>query len=234
MNLGTLLEQHREMYSWRNHIRFRGIAERCFFLMNAADDLDKALRRSQDQPAVVATALARLLTRGFCVAEYYGKGLPLPGAFAKKYLANCAYCHNLPCTCEEIRPEPKYGDVPVDQEHLSLNEIAAHLDHLYGEKNRAHGIFYMLGRLYSEISEIGIWGIDAPGRKQPNSVVYFKIAAELSDLIAWIIGIGNLLEVNLEQAWQEMYRNGCPKCNLARCDCGPYEKHEEELEFESA
>ncbi len=41
---------------------------------------------------------------------------------------------------------------------------------------------------------------------------------EMSDVLAWLGSLANLLDVDLERA-AARYANGCPKCGLIPCGC---------------
>ncbi len=45
-----------------------------------------------------------------------------------------------------------------------------------------------------------------------------KIELELSDLIAWIFSVANLLDIDVEKAVAR-YAGGCPKCGHIPCVC---------------
>ncbi len=72
-----------------------------------------------------------------------------------------------------------------------------------------------------------IWAVEEFGElaKAINRKSKNEIELELSDVIAWIFSIANLLDVDVESIL-DRYKNGCPKCSKIPCVC------EKEVSFE--
>ncbi len=45
-----------------------------------------------------------------------------------------------------------------------------------------------------------------------------EIELELSDVVAWIFSVANLLDIEMEEVLNR-YKNGCPKCGHIPCIC---------------
>jgi len=43
---------------------------------------------------------------------------------------------------------------------------------------------------------------------------------EISDVLAWLVSVANLVEVDIEAACQR-FAEGCPKCGVSPCRCPP-------------
>ncbi len=72
-----------------------------------------------------------------------------------------------------------------------------------------------------------IWTVEEFGElaKAINRKNGHEIELELSDVIAWIFSLANLLDIDVESIL-DRYKDGCPKCNKIPCIC------EKEVNFE--
>lgn len=46
-----------------------------------------------------------------------------------------------------------------------------------------------------------------------------SIKNEVADVIAWLLSLTNVLEIDAETTFIDKYGNGCPKCRKKLCDC---------------
>jgi NTP pyrophosphatase (non-canonical NTP hydrolase) len=46
-----------------------------------------------------------------------------------------------------------------------------------------------------------------------------KIGSEMADVIAWLVSVANLLNVDLESELMKKYSQVCPLCSSAPCTC---------------
>lgn len=46
-----------------------------------------------------------------------------------------------------------------------------------------------------------------------------NLEEELGDVLAWLVTIASLVEVDLERVAEERYGSGCPKCGATPCRC---------------
>lgn len=48
-----------------------------------------------------------------------------------------------------------------------------------------------------------------------------EIMVEISDVLAWLLSVANLLQVDIEEEFTNRYGDNCPKCGHKPCIC-PY------------
>ncbi|MEO0224974.1 MAG: MazG nucleotide pyrophosphohydrolase domain-containing protein [candidate division WOR-3 bacterium] len=79
------------------------------------------------------------------------------------------------------------------------------------------------------IKSVFIWTVEEIGElaKAINRKSLEDIELELSDVIAWIFSIANLLNIDVEKILKR-YERGCPKCLNIPCSC------KKEVNFEGA
>jgi len=46
-----------------------------------------------------------------------------------------------------------------------------------------------------------------------------KIGSEMADVVAWLVSVGNLLNIDLESELLKKYPKVCPICSSAPCAC---------------
>ena len=51
-----------------------------------------------------------------------------------------------------------------------------------------------------------------------------ELAAEMADVLAWLVTLANIRGIELEEAFLQKYGRGCPNCNAVPCTCDPAEK----------
>lgn len=232
MTLQALMEHFFELYGLRNRIFLSGLRKRIDFLNLAIADLQDAVRKEVGQEKL-KIALARVVSRIFCIAENF-INLPFVKAMARKYpLGHCSYCQKWPCQCPERRPEVLIRSSAHNEQMLwSLKEWCLHFDRLYGERNRTKGIENILNRLFKEVSELLTLQMSAshnlpvsqnvtePQRiKSSLHQIVEEFAFELADALAWTIAVANLLRIDLEKAVLDRYGDGCWCCKKKPCDC---------------
>ena len=81
----------------------------------------------------------------------------------------------------------------------------------YGERDRARGVERTFAWLVEEVGELS----RAMRHGEPDA-----IAAEASDVLAWLASLADQLGVDLDAAARR-YADGCPKCGARPCECGP-------------
>lgn len=81
---------------------------------------------------------------------------------------------------------------------------------MYYEKDVARGVDGTFMWLMEEVGELAaaLRGDD----KQAT-------AAEFADVLAWLVTIANVAEIDLTEAIQAKYGSGCPGCQLLVCTC---------------
>jgi NTP pyrophosphatase (non-canonical NTP hydrolase) len=92
---------------------------------------------------------------------------------------------------------------------MDINDLQALMRETYGARDRARGLDGTFRWLTEEVGELAraIRTGDAAERR-----------LELSDVVAWVVSVANLLEVDLDDAMAR-YADGCPKCRARPCVC---------------
>src|SRR5437870_2355180 len=95
---------------------------------------------------------------------------------------------------------------------MELSEFQRVIEATYLERDRARGVDGTFRWLVEEVGELAK-ALRAPGGGDPG-----ELAHEAADVLAWLVSVANLVEVDLERAAQR-YANGCPKCGEMPCMC---------------
>ena len=92
---------------------------------------------------------------------------------------------------------------------MDLNDIQALMRETYGARDHDRGVDGTFRWLTEEVGELAraIRNGDATERR-----------LELSDVVAWVASLANLLDVDLDRAMAR-YAEGCPKCHARPCAC---------------
>lgn len=212
------------LYGKRNSVFLPGLRVRIDFLNLAIGDLQEAIRKEEGM-SVISVALARVVSRIFCVVEHF-RELPLAAALARKYpLEHCSYCGQYPCQCQERRSNPSLASCPSEQQlQWGIAEWALHLNELYGSRNKEKGIENLLNRLFKEISELLSCSLQLVNATTTLTIAQIEeeYALELADAFAWTIAIANELGIDLERAVFGRYGNGCWRCKTIPCCCSSF------------
>lgn len=222
MTLQELMEHFFRMYERRNRIFLSSFGSRINFLNLALGDLQEAIRKEASAEHI-GVALARCVSRIFCIAESF-YNLPLVEVLARKYpKGRCTYCNRWPCRCQERRSDAGLALRPsAEQLQWSLGDWCTHFNSLYGLRNKSVGIENILNRLFKEVSELlSIEMMIASMTEATLDEIELEIALESADTLAWTIGVANFLGVDLEEAVLKRFVNdGCWKCHQPQCVCG--------------
>lgn len=98
---------------------------------------------------------------------------------------------------------------------MTLDELQQLIDRMYSRKDEARGVEGTFMWLMEEIGELA-----AALRESPKE----EVAKEFADVLAWLATIANVADINLTEAVQQKYGNGCPGCGRMVCECGEEEK----------
>jgi NTP pyrophosphatase (non-canonical NTP hydrolase) len=93
-------------------------------------------------------------------------------------------------------------------------QIAAFQDLIrrtYFERDAARGVDGSFRWLVEEVGELArtVRQADSAAREH-----------EVGDVLAWLVSVANLLEVDMERA-AARYSGGCPRCGATPCGCEP-------------
>ncbi len=103
-------------------------------------------------------------------------------------------------------------EVPAD---LSIADLQRHIRQMYFEKDVARGVDGTFMWLMEEIGELAS---ALRGNDRQN------LAEEFADVIAWLVTIANVAEIDLAAALAAKYGSGCPGCARLVCICPNEEK----------
>jgi NTP pyrophosphatase (non-canonical NTP hydrolase) len=100
-------------------------------------------------------------------------------------------------------------------ERWTLGRLQTVIRELYGSKDQERGVEGTFMWLLEEVGELS--AALRGGDRQEQ-------AEEFADVLAWLATIANVAGVDLEQAVQDKYGEGCPGCDSSPCACSPAEK----------
>jgi NTP pyrophosphatase (non-canonical NTP hydrolase) len=100
-------------------------------------------------------------------------------------------------------------------EPVTLAEFQRLIKSMFGAKDASRGVDGTFMWLMEEVGELA--GALRHGSKD-------DLALEFADVLAWLVTLANIAEVDLDQTVKRKYGSGCPRCGKAVCDCGPARK----------
>ena len=98
---------------------------------------------------------------------------------------------------------------------LSLADFQKLIRGMYHEKDVARGVDGTFMWLIEEVGELA----SALREGTPE-----ELRGEFADVLAWLVTIANVAEVDLTKAIEEKYGTGCPGCGKLACECDDAEK----------
>lgn len=226
MTLQQLMNHFFALYGPRNRVFLNSLSSRIGFLSIAVVDLGRALRK-QVAPDLQMLAVTRVVSRIFCVAEYYGNCLPFLDTLCHKYSSVCRYCLRSECICGPDRPSPQLA-IEIDPAALdwSLTQWCRHLDQVYGASNTKLAVEALVAHLHEEVIEMLSLTMKSPTLRLPADAILANTADELADAFGWSIAIANRIGGDLETCLTGRYYPACWKCQKLPCECGPF-SHEQ-------
>ncbi|MDP2676372.1 MAG: hypothetical protein Q8O83_01670 [bacterium] len=226
MKFSELYEHFFGLYGERNRYFMPDLGDRIDFLAIAIGDLQDAIRKNAHTD-LIGLALARVVSRIFCIAEYFNfytiHRLNFANALASKYPHVCAYCKTKPCNCPGgVRPAYDLNLSHGNQDEWALRDWCNHLNELYGANNKQKGIENLINRLSKEVLEMVILRFNMERRKIDRIEMIKEVGLELADALAWTIAVANYLEINLEHCVLSRYGSGCWNCKAKPCVCDDF------------
>jgi NTP pyrophosphatase (non-canonical NTP hydrolase) len=189
------------------------------YLKGAIESVQRSVRKGDKKQ--LERSLAGAVAWFFCVVEHYEE-LPLARAMASKYsLRHCTYCRRMPCACKSRRQAIKEVKPNRRQLKWGLAQWCHHLDTVYGMANRRDGLDRAINRLGEEMTEVDRAIVGRFNLRSTPDQIQWYLARELADVLAWIIAVANICQVNLEVVTWRVYRKGCPVCRKSPCACPP-------------
>jgi NTP pyrophosphatase (non-canonical NTP hydrolase) len=98
----------------------------------------------------------------------------------------------------------------------TLGELQQLIRTLYGAKDGRRGVE---GTFMWFMEEVGELAADLRGGAAPD-----KLATEFADVLAWLVTLANIANVDLDAAISAKYGGGCPGCGQSPCVCGAGQK----------
>jgi len=93
---------------------------------------------------------------------------------------------------------------------MRLDELQAFIEKMYSEKDRARGVPATFLWLCEEVGEL------AAALREGT---YDEKCGEFADVLAWLVTLANISDVNLTKALRAKYGDGCPGCRNLVCTC---------------
>lgn len=93
---------------------------------------------------------------------------------------------------------------------MSLRELQKLMREIYFERDKKRGILATYIWFISEVGELA------------NALVKGStkdVTEETADVIAWLLSLCNLMNIDLEKAVYGKYGGGCPRCHTMPCQC---------------
>lgn len=100
---------------------------------------------------------------------------------------------------------------PSQDRPLTLPEIQQRIAVMFGEKDTKRGPEGTFLWLSEEVGELA-----AALREQDDEA----LALEFADVLAWLVTLANIKNVDLNAAFWKKYGRGCPGCKSDPCLCG--------------
>ncbi|MBI4032400.1 hypothetical protein HY374_01710 [Candidatus Berkelbacteria bacterium] len=169
---------------------------------------------------VLASAFRRVLA-----LSHHDPELNLQPYLGRKYGTTCSYCHQANCTCQTVRPEP---EIPAEPPPITLTwgvrQFQDRLRQMYFGRNSQSGAKQAVLKLAAEISELDDFFHSVVELREIATVEQAReqFAFECCDLLAWILGLANLYEVDLEEELNKRPVDRCHVCNKCPCGCPFY------------
>lgn len=94
--------------------------------------------------------------------------------------------------------------------NVSLRDFQQLIRDMYFEKDAARGVDGTFMWLMEEVGELA-----AALRESDRE----NTIEEFADVLAWLVTIANIANIDLTEAVQKKYGKGCPGCGHFVCDC---------------
>jgi len=94
---------------------------------------------------------------------------------------------------------------------MDIGDFQHLIDRMYSHKDRRRGSAGTFLWLMEEMGELA--AAIAGGQSKDQK------AAEFADVLAWLVTLANVEEIDLSEALHDKYGRGCPGCGLMVCTC---------------
>ena len=93
---------------------------------------------------------------------------------------------------------------------MTIDDLQALIEKMYSAKDRERGTAATFLWLVEEIGELATALREGTHADQ---------CGEFADVVAWLVTLANVNDVNLTEALHTKYGTGCPGCGLLVCNC---------------
>ena len=104
--------------------------------------------------------------------------------------------------------------IPAD-EPVTLRGFQGLIKSMFGAKDASRGVDGTFMWFMEEVGELA-----GALREEPED----DLALEFADVLAWLITLANIAEIDLDEAVRRKYGEGCPRCRRPVCECGAARK----------
>jgi NTP pyrophosphatase (non-canonical NTP hydrolase) len=94
---------------------------------------------------------------------------------------------------------------------MSISDLQRIIKEMYGHKDQTRGIE---GTFMWFMEEVGELSSDLRSMKNRQN-----LEEEFADVLAWLVTLANMTQVDLESAIRRKYALGCPRCQQMTCQC---------------
>lgn len=94
---------------------------------------------------------------------------------------------------------------------MDLGEFQRDIRATFGDADRARGVDATFGWFVEEVGELSR-AIRRQGRDEQ--------VQEFTDVLAWLVSLADLHDIDLAAETRRRYGGGCPKCRSRPCECG--------------
>lgn len=94
---------------------------------------------------------------------------------------------------------------------MTIHEFQQQIEQIYYAKDAGRGWQETYIWFVEEVGELG---------RALRSQTRAEREAEFADVLAWLVTLASIFDIDLEAAAQAKYGEGCPKCSHTPCRCG--------------
>jgi len=98
----------------------------------------------------------------------------------------------------------------MTQNGITIREAQNIIKQIYFKRDKARGVNGTTLHLVEEVGEL-IRALRTGNRD--------KLSEEISDVLAWLLSVASLVEIDVEEAFISRYNFSCPKCHSSPCKC---------------
>ncbi len=104
------------------------------------------------------------------------------------------------------------NEPPPAELGLTIEELQRIIAETYGAKDAARGDVATFTWFIEEVGEL------ATALREDD---HEALAAEMADVLAWLVSLANIRGVELAAAVRRKYGHSCPGCQSVPCQCDP-------------